>query len=160
MTVNETPQFCLALDPNEHLHALTVHDPNDTVQTVILPLALRGVTSLLNVRAPTLDEWNSNHFPRLHLTSETLTWDPTTSHFEEQEASMTDYAGNITPRNGERGRGDAYVINPLCSLTIDLVDVTDDDNSTLCFLLHVQISSVETSSHGNIRSRTTPMLTP
>ena len=57
--VNKTPKF-LAQDLTEHSHALTVQDPNDTVQTVILPLALQGVTSLLNVRAPTLDEWNSN----------------------------------------------------------------------------------------------------
>ena len=104
--VNKTPKF-LAQDLTENTHALTIQDPADTVQTVILPLALQGVTSLLNVRAPTLNEWSSNRFRRLHLTSETLTWDPTTSHFEEQEASMTDYAGNITPRIGERGRGDA-----------------------------------------------------
>ena len=157
--VNETPKF-LAQDLTEHSHALTVQDPINPVQTVILPLALRGVTSLLNVRAPTLDEWNSNRFTRLHLTSETLTWDPTTSHFEEQEASMTDYAGKITPRIGERGRGDAYVINSLCSLTTDLVDVTDDDNFHTALLSNVQISSVETSLNGNIRSRKTPHIDP
>jgi hypothetical protein len=41
------------------------------------------VTLLLNVRGITLDEWNSDAFKRLHLTSETLTWDPTTSLYEE-----------------------------------------------------------------------------
>jgi hypothetical protein len=33
------------------------------------------------VRAPTLDEWNSDAFTRLSLTSESLTWDPTTTHY-------------------------------------------------------------------------------
>jgi hypothetical protein len=32
------------------------------------------VTSFLNVRGVTLDEWTSDAFKRLHLTSETLTW--------------------------------------------------------------------------------------
>ncbi len=78
MTVDNTPKF-LAHDPTDKSHALTLEDPDHPTQTVTLPLALRGVTSLLNVRAATLDEWNSDAFRRLHLTSETLTWDPTTT---------------------------------------------------------------------------------
>jgi hypothetical protein len=105
VTVNETPKF-LAQDLTEHTHALTVQDPDNPIQTVILPLALRGVTSLLNVRTPSLNDWNSGHFKRLHLTSETLTWDPTTSHFADQEALMTDYAGTIVPRNASFGGGE------------------------------------------------------
>ncbi len=57
------------------------------------------VTSLLNVWTPSLDEWTSSQFKWLHLTSETLTWDPTTSHLADHEASLTDYASNIIPRN-------------------------------------------------------------
>ncbi len=64
-------------------------------QTVILPLALQGMTLLLNVRGITLDEWNSDAFKRLHLTSETLTWDPTATLYEEQEAAMIDYSGHV-----------------------------------------------------------------
>ena len=96
MTVNKMPKV-LAQELTEHMHALTVQDPDNPVQMVILPLALRGVTSLLNVRTPSLDDWNSGHFKQLHLTLETLTWDPTTSHFADQEALMTDYAGTIIP---------------------------------------------------------------
>jgi hypothetical protein len=110
---------------------------------------------LLNVRAPTLDKWNSNAFTRLHLTSETLTWDPTTSHFEEQEASMTDYAGNIISCPGKRGRRDAYVISSLSSLTTDHVDVTNDDNFHTVLTSHVHISSVATSLNGHVRLRKT-----
>jgi hypothetical protein len=69
----KTPKF-LAQNLTEQTHALTIQDPHDPVQMVILPLALRGVTSLLDVRTPSFDKWNSSHFMRLHLTSKTLTW--------------------------------------------------------------------------------------
>jgi len=77
------------------MHALTIKDPDHPAQTIILPLALQGVTLLLNVRAPNLDEWNSDAFKRLHLTSESLTWDPTTTLYEEQEAAMINYSGHV-----------------------------------------------------------------
>jgi hypothetical protein len=131
--VNETPKF-LAQDLTEHTHALTVQDTHDPVQTVILPSALRGMTLLFNVRTPSLDEWNSSHFKQLHLTSETMTWDPTTSLFADQEASITDYASTIIPRNvfsgaDERRRhGDTCVINSFCSLSTDPLIVTNNDN--------------------------------
>jgi hypothetical protein len=47
------------------------------------------------VRGVTLDEWTSDAFKRLYLTSETLTWDPTTTLCEEQEAAMVDYSGHV-----------------------------------------------------------------
>jgi hypothetical protein len=127
VTVDNTPKF-LAPDPTDKLHALTLEDPNHPAQTVTLPLALRGVTSLLNVRAPTLDEWNSDAFRRLHLTSETLTWDPTTTLYKDQEMAMTDYSGNVVRRDALRGQVSSLVINSLSSLTADYADVTDDNN--------------------------------
>ncbi len=91
MIVNNMPKF-LTSDPTDHTHALTIKDPHQPAQTIILPLALQGVTSLLNVRGITLDEYA---FKLLHLTSETLTWDPTTTLYEEQEAAMIDYSGRV-----------------------------------------------------------------
>ncbi len=70
--VNNMPKF-LTSDPTDHMHALTIIAPHQPAQTVILQLALQGVTLLLNVRGITLDEWNSDAFKRLHLISETLT---------------------------------------------------------------------------------------
>ncbi len=52
--VNNTPTF-LTSDSTDHTHALTIIDPHQPAQTVILRLALQGVTSLLNVRGITLD---------------------------------------------------------------------------------------------------------
>ncbi len=92
--VNDMPKF-LTSDPTDHMHALTIIDPDHCTQMVILPLALQGVTLLLNVRGLTLDEWNSDTFKQLHLTSETLTWDPTTTLYEEQEAVMINYSEHV-----------------------------------------------------------------
>jgi hypothetical protein len=78
LIVSNMPKF-LTSDPTDQTHALTIRDPNEPAQMVILRLALRGVTSLLNVRGIMLDEWNSDALKRLHLTSETLNWYPTTT---------------------------------------------------------------------------------
>jgi hypothetical protein len=47
--------------------------------------------SLLNVRTVTINEFNSQDYQQLHLTSETLTWYPTTNLYEQQENAMMDY---------------------------------------------------------------------
>jgi hypothetical protein len=47
--VHETPRF-LEKNPTDNTHALTIEDPDDPLQTIILRLALRGVTSFLNVK--------------------------------------------------------------------------------------------------------------
>ncbi len=80
------------------------------------------------MRAPTLDEWNSDAFWQLHLTSETLTWDPITTLYEDQEMAMTDYSGNVVRRVALRGQVGSLIINSLSSLTADYADVTYDDN--------------------------------
>jgi len=149
VTINETPKF-LAHDPTDNTHALTIRDPHNPAQTVILPLALRGVTLLFNVRAPTLDKWNSDAFTWLSLTSETLTWDPTTTHYSEQEAAMTNYFGNIVRCATVRGHVGILAINSLSSLTTDLVDITDDENFHQVLTSKVMISSVETSLNGHM----------
>jgi hypothetical protein len=101
MIVNDLPKF-LAPDPTDQTHALPIKYPDNPLQPVILPLNLRGVTSLLYVRPVTIDEFNSLDQPRLHLTSETLTWDPSTTLFEEQETTMIDYSGNIISNEAVR----------------------------------------------------------
>jgi hypothetical protein len=72
VTIDNVPKF-LTRDPTDHTHALTIKDSSNPTQTVILPLALGDVTLLLNMRAPTLDAWNSDAFTWLHLTSKSLT---------------------------------------------------------------------------------------
>ncbi len=118
------------------------------------PTGLRGVTSLLNVRGVTLDEWTSDAFKRLYLTSETLTWDPTTTLYEEQEVAMVDYSGRVvTTARPLMMHIKSLVIDPLSSLTTDQADVTNDENLYDVLASHLQILSIESSLNGHIRSR-------
>ncbi len=125
--VNDLPKFLAANPPNQ-MHALTINDPDNPLQLVILPLIPRGVTSLLNVRTVTIDEFNSQDYPRLHQTSETLTWDPTTTLYKEQENVMTNYSSNIICDAALRGQIPALIINELQLLTTDMADMMHDCN--------------------------------
>jgi hypothetical protein len=119
------------------------------------------VTSLINVRAPTLDEWNtSDAFTWLSLTSESLTWDPTTTHYSDQKAAMTNYSGNVVSCTAVRGHVGILAINLFSLLTTDLVDVTNDENFHQVLTSKVMISSVETSRNGHIRSRNIANIDP
>ncbi len=53
VTINNLPKFLVA-NPSDQMHAVTINDPNNPLQLVILPLTLRGVTLLLNVRTVTI----------------------------------------------------------------------------------------------------------
>jgi hypothetical protein len=62
VTINDLPKFLVA-NPTDQTHALTINDPNNPLQLVILPLTLRGVTLLLNVRTVTINKFNSQDYP-------------------------------------------------------------------------------------------------
>ncbi len=111
------------------------------------------MTSLLNVRSVTINEFNSHDYLQLHLTSKTLTWDPTTDLYEQQEHTMTDYSGNIVCDAAVRGP--KLILNELQSLTTDLADLTHDCNFHQVLTLHVVISSINTSLSGHVRLRKT-----
>ncbi len=151
MTVNNLPKF-LAADPTDQTHGLTINDPNNPLQLVILPLTLRGVTLLLNVRTVTINEFNSHDYPRLHLTSETLTWDPTTNLYEQQENAMMDYSGNIVCDAAVRGQVPTLIVNELQLLTTDLADLMLDCNFHQVLTSHVVISSIDASLSGHMQS--------
>ncbi len=150
--VNNLPKF-LAADPTDQTHALTFTDPDNPLQPVILPLILRGLTLVLNVRSTTINELNSRDYLRLHLTSETLTWDPMTDLYEQQEHAMMDYSGNIA--RDAAMRGPQLILNELQSLTTDLADLTHDCNFHQVLTAHIIVSSINSSLSGHVQSRKT-----
>ncbi len=109
------------------------------------------MTSLLNVRTVTINEFNSQDYPLLHLASETLTWDPPTNLYEQQENAMIDYSGNIVRDAAMRGQVPTLIINELQSLTTDLADIMHDCNFHQVLTSHVVVSSVNTSLSGHVR---------
>jgi hypothetical protein len=118
-------------------------DPDNLLQPIILPSTLRGVTSLLNVRTVTINEFESQDYPQLHLASETLTWDPTTNLYEQQEIAMTDYSVNIVCDAAVRGQVPTLFIIELQLLTTDLAGMMHDCNFYQVLSSHVAISSVK-----------------
>jgi hypothetical protein len=151
LTVNNLPEF-LAADPTDQTHALTLTDPDNPLQPVILPLILRGGDVVaFNVRSRTIDEFNSHDHLILHLTSETLTWDPTTDLYEKQENIMMDYSGNIVRDAAVRGPN--LILKELHSLTTDLADLMHDCNFPQVLTAHVVISSINSSLSGHVRLR-------
>ncbi len=111
------PKF-LASDFTDQTHALTISDPDNPLQPVILLLGLKGV------RLPVIiNEFSSEEFPWLHLTSETKTWDPLTNLYEDQEKVMTDYYGSIVRDAAVRGPALTLFTNKLNSLTTDTLDI-------------------------------------
>jgi hypothetical protein len=99
----------------------------------------------------TLDDFNSHEYLRLHFTSETLTWDPTTTLYEEQETAMTDYSGKLVHDSGTRGPPQTLILNVLQSLTTDLADVMHDCDFHWVLTSYIVISSVDVSLTGQVR---------
>ncbi len=75
------------------------------------------------------------------MTSETLTWDPTTDLYEQQEHAMMDYSGNII--RDAAVRGPQLILNEFQSLTTDLADLMHDCNFHQVLTAHVVMSSVD-----------------
>jgi hypothetical protein len=87
---------------------------------------------------------------RLSLTSESLTWDLTMTHYSDQETAMTDYSGNVVRCAAVRGHVGILANNLLSSLSSDLVNVTDDENFHQVLTSKVMILSVDTSLNVHI----------
>jgi hypothetical protein len=154
VTVNNLPKF-LAANPTDQTHALTINNPNNPLQLVILPLTLRGVTSLLNVRTVTIDEFNSQDYPQLHLTSQTLTWDPTTTLYGQQENAMMDYSSKIVRDAAMRRQVPTLILNELQLLTTNMAYMMHDCNFHQVLTSHVVTSSIDASLSGHVRLRKT-----
>ncbi len=149
--INETPKF-LDPSPTDQTHAIAVADPDNLSQTIILRLALRGVISLLNVRKPSIDDWNTGDTRCLALTSKDLLWDPSSTMFEEQEEAMVGFNGHAYDRSALRGRSNKLVISSLVSTSQPAADVTSDDNFFRVLSSYVMISGVDSNSTGNIKT--------
>jgi hypothetical protein len=97
----------------------------------------------------TIDEFNSHDHLRLHLTSETLTWDPTTDLYEKKENALMDYSGNIVRDAAVRRPN--LILNELQSLTTDFADLTHDCNFHQVLTAHIIMSSVDSSLSGHMQ---------
>jgi hypothetical protein len=115
---------------------------------------------LLNVRTVTADQFNDQEtYPHISLTSDTLTWDPSTTLYRDQELAMTDLHGDVVTYADVRGpRPSSLVINSISSTYTDLINTNHDDSFHQALSSNVVISSLDTgpSMTGNVRARKAP----
>ena len=71
VTINEIPKF-IASDLTNETHSIIVLDPDEPVQRVIFPLAVRRVTTYFPPWHITRVEWESGSNPSLEMTNEFL----------------------------------------------------------------------------------------
>ena len=88
----------------------------------------------------TVDQFNDQTIPRLHLTSETLTWDPSTTTYADQEAAMMDFTGAVETRTRVRDRFPAVI---RAMATIDLTDLFHDNHFAQALLAQVIVSQID-----------------
>ena len=92
--VNDEPKH-MALNPANKIHAITFTGTEEK-EALQIPLLFKGVVSYFPTRKPTVDEWEKSGLSKqIELTAEAPEWDPSTSHFEEQEANMLDANGKL-----------------------------------------------------------------
>ena len=124
MTVNDCPKIYCE-DPTDESHAIVATD--EYGDDIILPFYLRGVTSYLDTKPLSLEEYEAHNCPRVELTSQHLTWDPSSPVYEDQENQMLDGNGHITARN-TAARGPLMVINTVTtSSCASAADVMADE---------------------------------
>jgi hypothetical protein len=155
VTINKTPKFMVD-NPTDQTHALTLHDLVHPSQTITLPLELRGIISMLNVRTVTADQFYDHEtYPHVHLTSDTLTWDPTSTLYRDQELAMTNLHGEVCTYADVRGPWNSVVINSISSTYTDLIDISHDDIFHQALSSNIVISSLDTgmSLTGNVHAR-------
>ncbi len=133
----------------------TISYPGNPLQLVILPLVLRGVTLLLNVRPIIINLVSNEEFPWLHLTFETLTWDPLTNLYEDQEKTMTGHSCSIFHDASMRWQASTLIINKLNSLTTDTADILHDYDPHQVLASKVVISRVNVSPNEHVQTHKT-----
>jgi hypothetical protein len=78
-------------DPTAEDHAITFPEDNLTI-----PLQLNGIFSFFHTRKPTFEE--VKHKDPIFLTPDSDNWNPYSEHFTQNEESMLDWEGNMTPK--------------------------------------------------------------
>ena len=147
VVVNDVPKF-LSKNVTPETHAIVVdsvapQDGSSEALRLVAPLSIMGVTSYLPVHRPSREEYDSGEIPRFELTSATLTWDPSSTTYMEQEDSQLDVSGGLASID-PRDRGHTLVINSFSSCTHSpLADITHDDNFGNVLLSKVQVSAVK-----------------
>ena len=81
--INELPNF-LSKDADDKMHAIIVYDPLNPNEPLVVPLALKEVTSYFPSRKPKSSEYEYESILHIDMTSEAPVWEPHDTGFAEQ----------------------------------------------------------------------------
>ena len=76
--------------PSTKTHTISINDPE-----LITPLSLKGISSYILNRKPTVEE--SKTYQYIDLTPNTSDWNPHDMNYADQESCMIDYKGELVP---------------------------------------------------------------
>ena len=93
-------------DPDENTHTIIVDDPLNPNKPLVIPLALKGVTSYLPSRKTRASKYEDELIPHIDMTSEAQVWDSSETSFVEQEDAMNYFRREvIKTRPSQEGGG-------------------------------------------------------
>ena len=143
VTIHDCPKLFVK-DPTEESHAIVIDaDPYQPEEKLIIPLQLQGVSSVFQVRTPSWAEFEDDDIPRIEMTAQAPEWDPQTSDWAKQEASMTDFRGHIHELDDVVARGRS-LINSVSVSHLQL-DPTDDEHFADSLQRQVRVCRAKTS---------------
>ena len=96
LEVNDKPKIHCD-DPSIEDHSIYCHDAD-----LRIPLQLHGIFSYFHTRMPTSEELQS--CDKMLITPDSITWDPYSTHFANNEDSMTDWEGNMYDKHDRKRR--------------------------------------------------------
>ena len=142
VTLNECPRMYCS-EPSAEDHAVVALDEDG--ERVIMPLFLKGVTSVLETCPVTLEEFDHHVCPKIELTAANLTWDPSSTVYEDQENYYLDYKGDLT-RPGAHKRAPLMLINSVTTSTsANAIDVMDGNDFVEALEVNVNVSYLRLS---------------
>ncbi len=132
------------MDPTDELHAIDAEDEDSN--KAVLPFQLSGIISHLNVEPITSDKWDQYACPRVKLTHKYLTWNPSSTIYEEQENTFVGIQGKIV-QPAATVRGPLMTINSVVLSTCveDTADIISEDNFGKVLQSHVNGSFMSIS---------------
>ena len=106
LEVNECPKFLAPKGASDEHHS--IYFPKHGLR---IPFLLHGTISYIPTRLPTAEELEQEALP---LTLDIDNWDPHSDDYDQQEALMTDYKGEIRDRHKP-----SYIISSVISKELD-----------------------------------------
>ena len=96
-SINNTQEAGVIVNECTKLHTSEAtkghHSINFSDDKLQIPLQLHGTFLFFNHQIPTIDELQN--LDVLHLTPDSVSWNPHSSHYSTEEDGMLDYEGNI-----------------------------------------------------------------